>query len=466
VTLKSNRGHNELFPEKPVATPTQIPAVFDLLEAGQYERAAGILRTVGEAQSRGEPKDGGVVHIVSAAIQICLACRQCQQELEWHRQSLGEAQTRMEVLNQQLKALLEEAIPDGELRERPEASPPTAAPTNETPAQGSTSGDSTESRSLWQRFKSMFDLTLGSRLSEAPPLATNPDPPPTAADFPPAPPGQLSEPTQRAARVTPVEEAKPAASSPTLSVYCLGPFRAFQDEQPISEWPSSKGKAIFKYLVIHRKRPVPKEVLMDTFWRDADPESARNNLNVAIYGLRQALRATHPSYSHVLFQDDSYLFNPGLHIWLDTEAFSNSLRNARASQQHGDPSAALQEYCAAEALYQGDFLEEDRYEEWLIPQRQALRADYLSLLDWLSRYYVEQRETAACQIICRKMLVVDPCFEEAHRRLMRCYHRQGQPYLALRQYHTCVEIMKNELDASPSPKTSELYRQIRGVMNR
>jgi DNA-binding SARP family transcriptional activator len=249
-------------------------------------------------------------------------------------------------------------------------------------------------------------------------------------------------------------------------VYCLGPFRAFQDEQPLVEWPSSKGKAIFKYLVTHRTRPVPKEVLMDIFWRDADPEAARNNLNVAIYSLRQALRSTKPSYSHILFQDDSYLFNPELHIWLDIEAFSKSLLNAHACQQRGDLSMALREYCAAEALYQGEFLEEDRYEDWLISQRQALHADYLCLLEWLSLYYLEQKETTACQIICRKMLAVDPCCEEAHRRLMHCYHRQGQPYLALRQYHICVEVLKSELDAPPSQKTSELYRQIQTGMAR
>jgi DNA-binding SARP family transcriptional activator len=63
--------------------------------------------------------------------------------------------------------------------------------------------------------------------------------------------------------------------------------------------------------------------------------------------------------------------------------------------------------------------------------------------------------------VCGKTLAVDACREEAHRRLMRCYSRQGQPYLALRQYHLCVETLKKELDVTPAATTTRLYERIR-----
>jgi hypothetical protein len=43
---------------------------------------------------------------------------------------------------------------------------------------------------------------------------------------------------------------------------------------------------------------------------------------------------------------------------------------------------------------------------------------------------------------------------------MRCYSRQGQPYLALRQYHLCVETLQAELEVSPMDETLDLYRRI------
>jgi DNA-binding SARP family transcriptional activator len=247
----------------------------------------------------------------------------------------------------------------------------------------------------------------------------------------------------------------------SLLVYCMGPFRVYQDEQLIEDWPSSKGKAVFKYLVTHRKRPVIKDVLMDLFWPDIPAESARNNLNVAIYGLRQALHKTHPSYSHVLFINDCYLLNPELQIWLDYEAFLGIITAARELEESGELEAIISEYSKAETLYQGEFLAEDRYEDWLLPLRENLQTEYLSLLDRLNHLLLEKQDYQACIHLCRKMLAVDPCNEEAHRNLMRCFFERGQSYMALRQYYLCVEAIKEGMNVAPDSATNELYKFIR-----
>ena len=247
----------------------------------------------------------------------------------------------------------------------------------------------------------------------------------------------------------------------SLLVYCLGTFRVYQNEQPVEDWPSAKGKAVFKYLVTHREHPVIKDVLMDLFWHDSPAESARNNLNVAIYSLRQVLRKAQPSYSHVLFVNDCYLLNPELHIWLDYEAFLRSIAAARELEKSGDLEATINEYSKAEALYQGEFLAEDRYEDWLLPLRENLRAEYISLLDCLNHHFLQMEDYQACIHLCRKMLTIDPCSEEAHRHLMRCFFERGQSYMALRQYHLCAEALKEGLSVNPASATKELFEYIR-----
>lgn len=248
--------------------------------------------------------------------------------------------------------------------------------------------------------------------------------------------------------------------TPLLVVYCLGPFQVYQNEQPIEDWISSKGKTIFKYLLTHRERPVMKDILMDLFWPDADIDSARNNLNVAIYGLRQALRNQNWDFSHVLFQNDSYQFNSKLRFWIDYESFTNHLKTARTLEHSGATVKAMEQFASAIALYQGEYLEEDRYEEWLLPQRQYLQDEYLNTLDHLMQHYYEQKDLINCISMCLKILGGDPCCEEAHRHLMRCYYHQGQSYLALRQYHICCEALKKELGIIPSKSTTELYEMI------
>ena len=122
---------------------------------------------------------------------------------------------------------------------------------------------------------------------------------------------------------------------------------------------------------------------------------------------------------------------------------------------------AMREYEVAEGLYQGDLLEEDLYEDWLIPRREGLKDSYLIILDRLSRYYLKEKGYATCIHLCQKILAKDDCREDAHRRLMRCYSRQGQRNLALRQYHLCVEALGRVLDVPPMPETVALYHQMR-----
>jgi DNA-binding SARP family transcriptional activator len=235
----------------------------------------------------------------------------------------------------------------------------------------------------------------------------------------------------------------------------------YQDDRLIDSWPSGKGKCIFKYMIVNRDRPIPKEVLMDLFWRDADPDAARNNLNVAIYGLRQAFRAARPEFSHILFQDDAYLLNAAMSIWIDVEEFEQHYEAGRMLEKRGKLAEATREYEIAEGLYQGNFLDEDLYEDWPILRRQRLKDSYLVIMDRLSRQYLQKKRYATCIRLCQKILDTENCQEEAHRRLMRCYNRQGQRNLALRQYSMCVETLREVLDVLPVDETVTLYQRIR-----
>jgi DNA-binding SARP family transcriptional activator len=44
---------------------------------------------------------------------------------------------------------------------------------------------------------------------------------------------------------------------------------------------------------------------------------------------------------------------------------------------------------------------------------------------------------------------------------MRCFSRQGQSRLALRQYQICVDALRQELDIDPEPATTQLAERIR-----
>jgi len=161
-------------------------------------------------------------------------------------------------------------------------------------------------------------------------------------------------------------------------------------------------------------------------------------------------RQTGSSFPFLLFQDDCYLLNPQLHIWADCVAFAEHCVLGRSLEKRGEPQKADREYRAAEALYQDEFLADDRYEDWLLAQRENLQRTYLGLLDRLGQYELEQGSPEACITLLQKILSVEPCNEDAHMRLMLCHSQQGQRHLALRQHHQYVSQLKQELDAPPS----------------
>ena len=57
--------------------------------------------------------------------------------------------------------------------------------------------------------------------------------------------------------------------------------------------------------------------------------------------------------------------------------------------------------------------------------------------------------------------VRDPCREDAHRLIMRCYVRQGERAEALHQYRVCVNTLRVEFDSAPETATTILFEQIR-----
>ncbi len=245
-----------------------------------------------------------------------------------------------------------------------------------------------------------------------------------------------------------------------LTVSTLGSFNLSINDEALQRLPSARGLSVLKYLLINHKQKIPREVLMDTFWQNSDPNSARNNLNVSLHSLRSALREITET-PIVIFDKGNYFLNPDLRIWIDVEEFEDQLHEGQKLESIGDPANAIRRYEVAASLYQGDFLEEDPYEEWPVLTREHLRVSYMETLDHLSQIYFDMGQYSACVALCQKMLDRDSCREDAHRLLMRCFSRQGQQNLALRQYKSCVDALRTELEVDPDPTTLKLAERIR-----
>ena len=275
------------------------------------------------------------------------------------------------------------------------------------------------------------------------------------------PPGFSTPDLETDSRNKPIQGDQPIKQTDAVvpvSVQMLGRFvMSIKDTE--AKLPGSRSLSLLKYLMLHHKQTTPREVLMDVFWPDAAPETARNNLNVAMHGIRKALHQV-IDFPVILYRDGAYSIAPNLQVWLDVEEFERCVKTGQRLESRNQ-SAPVSEYETAVSIYQGDFLEENPYEEWTLLERERLRVTYLDTLDRLSQIYFSHEYYAACITACRHILSRDLCREDTHCLLMRCYSRQGQQHLALRQYQVCVEALRLELDVSPAPATKQLFEQIR-----
>jgi two-component SAPR family response regulator len=241
----------------------------------------------------------------------------------------------------------------------------------------------------------------------------------------------------------------------------FGEFRTTIAGRQIRHWASRKGKSIWAFLLYNDPKPIFREALLEMFWPKVFPESARNCLNVTIHHIRQKIQGTGIRKDVVLFSNDCYLINPELRISSDVRRFLSHWNRSRFLQSDNRPGPAVSELELAASIYQGDFIQDETCEEWVLPQREKLRDVYLEALENLSRIYSLNGKPKTAIEICSSILEKDDCREKIHRRLMLCYHRVGNRDQALRQFHKCSQILKRELEVKPSSKTIELYKKIR-----
>ena len=193
---------------------------------------------------------------------------------------------------------------------------------------------------------------------------------------------------------------------------------------------------------------------MNLLWPEADIEAARNNLRQTLHLARQILRGETNSVSGMLTDHNGWLcLTHEGEIWVDAEAFETAAAECRQSKD-------ARTYQAALALYTGELLAEDRYEDWIATRRESLRDLYLSLLSELGRMFEALGDTEQAIDIYHQLVAIDPTAEHAHRALMRLYTLKGYRQRALQQYHRLREILDRELALDPDLDSRRLHEDI------
>jgi len=244
-----------------------------------------------------------------------------------------------------------------------------------------------------------------------------------------------------------------AAPRPPLRIRALGGFEVCRGEVliPPAAWQRRKTRLLLLYLLTHR-RPVPRDEVLETLWPDLAPDAAALALNTTFSDLRRILEPYlgKGQPSRYLARDEETLaFDLTSDTWYDVRAFEQAA-------QAGGPAIP-----SALELYRGDFLPEEPYEDWVLRERERLRALYLNTLIAQLAEHMRAGAWRGSASLARRILEREPWLEEAWRALIQCYAILGRRSEALHAYHACVRALREELDVDPAPETRALYERLK-----
>lgn len=235
-----------------------------------------------------------------------------------------------------------------------------------------------------------------------------------------------------------------------LAIQTLGRFAVLRDGEavPVGEWRSRKARDLLRLLVTRRASSTPRDFLMEALWPNVDPVLTSNRLSVALNVVRNVLDPQHR------FEPDHYVASTsdGIrleHVPVDVEHFLEKADRALRLSEAEGPARAVTLLEEAASAYGGDFLEEDRYEDWAAPLREEARSAYLDVLRALASASESAGRSSARYHL--RILALDPFDEEAHLGLVSSLSAAGRHGEARRAYRRYVERM-DEIGVEPAPR--------------
>jgi DNA-binding SARP family transcriptional activator len=217
---------------------------------------------------------------------------------------------------------------------------------------------------------------------------------------------------------------------PELRVRLLRGLDLRLDGEPLPPLGSARAEALLAYLLLNRDAPQPRQRIAFLLWPDSTEAQARTNLRHLLHTLRREL----PDADRLLEVTQRTL-QWRAPVWLDVAEYERALDEDRLAD--------------AVATYGGDLLE-GHYEDWVLEERERLRARYVDALERLAR---DLGDVSYAERLVRE----DPLREDAHRLLIGLHDARGDRARALRAYHVCAATLERELGIEPSAATRAAY---------
>ena len=251
-----------------------------------------------------------------------------------------------------------------------------------------------------------------------------------------------------------------------LEIFSLGRFQVRRGEQLFTE---DAGKShqlwkLFKYLLTYCDRANHPELIMEALYPVEELKDPDRTLRNLVYRLRRLLATGTPSgfdQQYIVLSQKLYSLNLAANCWLDAEEFRNLLIKAGHTAPE-DPQEAIVLYQKALSLYQGKYLPDNMYDDWVTPRRDYYHRLYLEAVGELIMLLKETGRYPELRNVCEKAFLNEPFLETLHLHYIEALLEEGKTSLAKTHYNDASSLLYRETGLKPSAKMFALYKRITG----
>ncbi len=223
---------------------------------------------------------------------------------------------------------------------------------------------------------------------------------------------------------------------------------------------SKKVWTLLEYLIVHRKRFVPQDELIELLWADGTSRDPINTLKVLMHRVRTALEGLDFENSRrmILYRNGAYGWNQDFKCVTDVDEFQRLIFESELETE--DVSRKISLLLQAESLYRGHFLQKKACEEWAIPISSYYRSLYGRVVSDLAKLLFEHKKYEQLSNVCEKAILLEPHEEQLYIYLIQVLIQTGQLEQALDLYHHATGLFMKELGITPSEELLTLYKDV------
>jgi DNA-binding SARP family transcriptional activator len=219
--------------------------------------------------------------------------------------------------------------------------------------------------------------------------------------------------------------------------------------------PGRQGRLVFAYLVVHRRRAVGRDELIELLWPEQLPADPGEALSALLSRVRRALGGDVLGGRREL----EVRLPPG--SWVDLEAAIAAAERADAALAVKDHARVWEAASAALEIVNGGFLVGDDV-PWSEDRRREVQQLRLRCLEAIAAAgsALGGGRAADAERAARDAVEAAPFRESGHRLLMAALAAQGNTAEALRAYERLRVLLRDELGSAPGADVQALHRRL------